>query len=175
MVSVCGFSALSNHLIYRNPPFHRIAQTVVRYAESPTRQDAAIGVPAVHYQNPAQDANIAWAFSRVPIEMRGNRGYYVWTALESEIQIASWLRRTGQNRQLRTIVLTDRYADERSPGDALSDESAARLLGPSWKLMYTETYEWHYEWRFYIFHTWRTRVWQQTPQTGFRIPFLGGG
>jgi hypothetical protein len=32
--------------------------------------------------------------------------------------------------------------------------------GVKWKLVEKQEYRWHYEWRFYIFHTWRTRVWQ---------------
>ena len=67
------------------------------------------------------------------------------------------------NPQLRTIILTDRNGDITDPKDPLSDESVQRILGPKWKLVQEEKYRWYYEWRFYIFHTWRTRVWTREP------------
>ena len=39
--------------------------------------------------------------------------------------------------------------------DPLSDKAIGRMLGGQWELVHEEKYEWHYEWRFYIFHTWR--------------------
>jgi hypothetical protein len=62
--------------------------------------------------------------------------------------------------------MTDRYGDETAPTDTISDESLLKVLndsarpGAKWKLVDEESYRWYYEWRFYIFHTWRTRVWQ---------------
>ena len=62
-------------------------------------------------------------------------------------------------------MLVDRDGDDVYP--QISDDELARRLGTQWKLVDEEKFEWHYEWRFYIFHTWRIRVWQrqETPVT----------
>jgi len=77
--------------------------------------------------------------------------------LTDSSRILAWLRSSVvSNAHLKTLVLTDRYGDLTDPKEPLSDEAVGRLLGPRWKLVYSESYNWHYEWRYYIFHTWRT-------------------
>jgi hypothetical protein len=50
--------------------------------------------------------------------------------------------------------------------DVLSDAAVGKLLGEEWRLVETERYAWHYEWRPYLFHTWRTRVWVRKGAAG---------
>ncbi len=69
----------------------------------------------------------------------------------------SFLRQNGANTSVKTIILTDRLGDLAS--GPLTDEAVSKLLGPGWKLVGEEEYNWYYEWRFYFFNTWRTRVW----------------
>jgi hypothetical protein len=64
------------------------------------------------------------------------------------------------NQRINTLVLTDRFGDLTADKEVLSDKYMEALLGPRWERVYEESYKWHYEWRFYIFHTWRTRVWK---------------
>ncbi len=85
-----------------------------------------------------------------------------WSTLSNADEIPLWLRNTTERPRIKTIILTDRYGDLTAPTDPLSNPSLASLLGPSWVLVHEESYRWYYEWRFYIFHTWRTRVWQRT-------------
>jgi hypothetical protein len=68
---------------------------------------------------------------------------------------------------MAAIVLTDRMGDlpdtltlpdGTKVTNWLSDAEIQKYLGPRWKLDSTTTYRWYYEWRFNIFHTWRTRV-----------------
>jgi hypothetical protein len=69
------------------------------------------------------------------------------------------LRLAKVSPEVEAIVLTDRNGDLSGPEDVLSDASVGRILGEEWKLVQTERYAWHYEWRPYLFHVWRTRVW----------------
>jgi hypothetical protein len=81
--------------------------------------------------------------------------------------VFQFLRRVRTRPEVKTIVLTDRHGDVTDPKDGLSNESLAARLGPAWKLVAEEEYELHYEWRFYVFNTWRTRVWRRVgPEAG---------
>jgi hypothetical protein len=101
----------------------------------------------------------------VPFSERGGRSggssSTSWPiGLDTESEVRGWMQNVASSgRQIQVIVLTDRYGDVTSEDDILSDQSLEKILGTRWKLVHAETYRWHYEWRFYIFHTWRTRVW----------------
>jgi hypothetical protein len=171
-VGVCGFASLSNHWVYRNPPLQRADAILLDYLDSKNMYATAVAVPPVHYPEPA--VNVASAIARhvIPLSPEdsaytpypGGRDNTFWPLnLNSEAAVASWLRTTANNPRIKTIVLTDRYGDlADNPADILSDPQVAKLLGSRWTLVRSETYTWHYEWRFYIFHTWRTRVFQLT-------------
>lgn len=171
-VGVCTYSSLSNHLTYRNAPLNRPAEMVEKVVKTQDRSTVAVAIPDVKYVEPA--VNVATTIARhiVPLSPEDEAYQPAYSSgrsmssfppnIETEYQVVSWLRTMQNNTRYRTIVLTDRYGDITDPGDMLSDESVTKLLGSGWKLVETEIYEWHYEWRLYIFHTWRTRVFKRT-------------
>lgn len=178
------FSALSNHLIYRNAPFNREAAILEQYIDPKDRFSAAVAVPAVKYPLPAENTATTIARHLVPgspsdlaympflnpdlrAPQRVPRDPSFWPPKITDAnEIITWLKTAVIfNPRLKTIVLTDRDGDLPAPTDPLSNKALANILGPRWKLVHEETYVWHYEWHFYIFHTWRTRVWQLAPIT----------
>ncbi|HVT80343.1 MAG TPA: glycosyltransferase family 39 protein [Phycisphaerae bacterium] len=173
VVAACTFSALSNHLFYRNAPFTRADAILEQYITKNERLATAVAVPEVKYPFPAENAGLIVArdlaagsledLSSRPVNQAGRSTYsdttYWPSGLDNEFEVRQWIERAAANRRIRVIVLTDRYGDVTAKNDILSDESLEKIMAPRWKLVHKETYEWHYEWRFYIFHTWRTRVW----------------
>jgi len=171
VAGVCGFSALSNHLIYRNTPYHRAAAILEEYIDPKNREAAAVAVPLVKYPEPAENTATTVARRLVPGSAedlayvpygRGDRLPWMWPPnLQTANQVVAWVRSAvANNGNLKVLVLTDRYGDLEDKDNPLSDEALGRLLGPRWELVREEKYAWHYEWRFYIFHVWRTRVWR---------------
>lgn len=171
-VGACTWSSLSNHLTYRNAPLNRPAEIVEQYIDQKNRSATAVIIPDVKFVEPA--VNVATTIARhvVPLSVEDEAYMPYGTArsismfppnLETEADFVRALRNAASNSRFRTLVFTDRFGDLTKPTDSLSDESVFKILGPQWKLVHSETYEWHYEWRFYIFHTWRTRVYQRTP------------
>lgn len=179
VAGVCAYSSLSNHLIYRNTPFHRHAAVLEKYITVENRYLTAVAVPEVKYPFPAQNMAVTMArhiapgsgedLMYVPFSERGGRSgssnSTSWPiGLDTESEVRDWMQNVAtSSRQIQVIVLTDRYGDITDEEDILSDQSLEKILGTRWKLVHTETYRWHYEWRFYIFHTWRTRVWVLDP------------
>lgn len=177
VAGVCTFSSLSNHLLYRNTPFQREAAILEKFIDPKDRFAAAVAVPEVKYADPAE--NTATTLARHVVPNSDQDDYMPWAAynragrdpsfwppgLSDEEEIVDWLKNGVANKpKPKLLVLTDRYGDLPADEDLLSNEAIAQILSPRWKLVYEERYTWHYEWRFYIFHTWRTRVWKlQTP------------
>ncbi len=176
VAGACTYSALSNHLMYRNVPFHREAAILEQFIDPQDRTTTAVAVPEVKYPDPAEYLASAVARRIVPWNTRdvvnvpyssfgrSVRESWMWPpGMADADDVLDWLKNdVAGNPRLKTLVLTDRYGDLADP-NPLSDEALGKLLGPRWQLVYRETYQWHYEWRFYIFHTWRTRVWKLTP------------
>jgi hypothetical protein len=172
-VGVCAYSSLANHLTYRNAPLNRQAEIVERIVKTQSRSSVAVAFPAVKYVEPA--VNVATTIARhvVPQSAEDQSYQPAYTTgrsisscpsdMATESQFANWLQNVSRTSRYTTIVMTDRFGDMTNPSHMLSDESVKRLLGPGWTLVETETYAWHYEWRYYIFHTWRTRVFKRTP------------
>jgi 4-amino-4-deoxy-L-arabinose transferase-like glycosyltransferase len=173
VAGVCAYSSLSNHLVYRNAPFNVPAEILEKYIDNTNRASAAVAVPPVKYADPAENFATTIARHVVP-GSREDQAYspypsshmpvsppYWPTNLNSPAQILSWVRSSVVgNSRLKLLVLTDRYGDLPKDQDIISNDALQRLLGDRWELVQEEKYEWHYEWRFYIFHTWRTRVWK---------------
>ncbi len=174
ITGLCTLSSLSNHLIYRNTPFNGSAAILEEYITKDDRSQTAIAVPDVKYPFPAENAATLMArhaapggvedLTYVPFPQNGrpvSADPSFWPIdLDNEFAVRQWLQTAVvPNHHLKVIVLTDRYGDITDPADILSNASLEKLLGPRWQRVHEETYVWHYEWRFYIFHTWRTRVW----------------
>jgi 4-amino-4-deoxy-L-arabinose transferase-like glycosyltransferase len=164
VVAVSVFSALSNFLVLRNAPYQRPAEIAMRYYDRNDKQSLAVGNPATAY--PQESEAITYTLAA------GVRPTPEWTPILAEEHwhrfihspndAANFVVHMHTQPTVNTIILTDRYGDITDPQDILSNDSLAKRLGPHWKLAEEETYRWHYEWRFYIFHTWRTRVWVRT-------------
>ncbi len=168
--TICTLSSLSNHLIYRNPPYHHADMIALRYMDQKRRTTTAVGGPVTAYPYPAHDVSTSSLRKVVPDSAEDDRisGANIWSSLGSEAACRSWLQSQllARGSSVDTIVLTDRYGDMTKETDLISDAAVEKMIaqavrnGVKWKLVYEENYRWYYEWRFYIFHTWRTRVWQ---------------
>ncbi len=172
---VCAFSSLSNQLLYRNAPFNRVAAAVMRYDDPKNPSSMSVAVPQVAYPHPAQDASMEAALQDIPGTL-GNRSgsAYRWSEPRTPAADQTWLRSMRNSSATKTIMLVDRDGDDVDA--SISDKSLADLMGPDWKLVDEESFQWHYEWALYIFHTWRLRVWQRNDQPARRraaalIPF----
>jgi 4-amino-4-deoxy-L-arabinose transferase-like glycosyltransferase len=172
VAGACAFSSLSNHLLLRNAPMHRGANILEKYIDNKNRNATAVAFPMVKYEKPTWNITPTIARHVVP-GSREDQAYqpyiadthrrdYLWpTDLMTQQDVASWvITQVKNNQRINTLVLTDRFGDLTADKDVLSDEYMKTLLGPRWERVYEESYKWHYEWRFYIFHTWRTRVWK---------------
>jgi hypothetical protein len=168
VVAASVFSALSNHLILRNPPFHRAAEIAMRYYDPAHKEALAVG--HVDLTTPGRAVPLAYDLAAHvrPLEGKAMIPYGNFDIVLNSSTVFHFLRSVRTRPEVKTIVLTDRHGDVRDPKDPLSNESLALRLGPAWKLSREEHYDLHYEWRFYVFNTWRTRVWQ-------RVGIGGGG
>ena len=90
----------------------------------------------------------------------------LWNVLPTNpVNAPQWLRTQAARPTIQTIILTDPFGDLTAQENPNSTASLNTLLGPRWKLVHEESYPIYFEWRFYIFHVWRTRVWQRMPAT----------
>jgi 4-amino-4-deoxy-L-arabinose transferase-like glycosyltransferase len=166
-------SALTNHLVYRNVPYGKVAEIAERFTPKEDRLSVAVGVPNGYHPYPAQNAALTVArkvrpgspddsqylASRAPRLWTG--GTIIWNTLASANAARNWVTINASRPRYKTLILTDPYGDQKSPDAPLSNEAIARLLGPGWTLAHEDSYRLYYEWRFYFFHTWRTRVWKR--------------
>ncbi|MGN6371165.1 MAG: glycosyltransferase family 39 protein [Phycisphaerae bacterium] len=166
VVAVCTISSLSNHLLIRNAPFNRTAEIAMQYFNPKQKRALAVGEPSIAYPQMVEPMTYEIAAGKRPFSdefFMPNEDLRM--GLYSPAESATFVIQMHNLPYIHTIVLTDRYGDITDPQDMLSDASLARRLGTKWKLVHEEKCEWHYEWRFYIFHTWRTRVWvREEPQ-----------
>jgi 4-amino-4-deoxy-L-arabinose transferase-like glycosyltransferase len=171
-VAACGFSALSNHLLLRNTPFQQPAAIAMRYYDPKHKESLAVGTPATAYPQESEEITYTIAAGDRPSTewdpiISGDR----WrSSLYGPAESVAFVTLMHNLPSVKTIILTDRYGDLTDPKDPLSNDSVAKRLGPQWKLAEEQTYRWHYEWRFYIFHVWRTRVWVRVPPTTAAAP-----
>lgn len=108
-----------------------------------------------------------------------------WKRNARDEEYIGFLYRIKRDPKIQTIIITDRNGDltdspfikiaasSKTPGlqgekldltnPSLPDEAVQKILGKDWKLDHSETYRWYYEWRYYFFHVWRTRVWIRRP------------
>jgi hypothetical protein len=167
-----GSAVLANQLTYRNAPFGRAAAIAAKYAGEGGFENVAIGNPAVSFLGEVDAATYPLALGKRPdpTELRktGRNGGVVYRlgAVASGRELAPepyatqrFLRLAKVTPEVDAIVLTDRNGDLLPGEDALNDEAVGKILGEEWTLVERERYAWHYEWRPYLFHVWRTRVW----------------
>ncbi len=174
IVVISIISLLSNQLIYRNPPYQITADIAEHYVDPDHRDSEAVAVPTGYYPAPA--ANAAFTLARkvrpgtpadidfAALQERRTVARYaeiLWDDIPSVPYFRSFILSASGRPGVKTIVVTDPYGDLTAPNDELSDTALARLL-PGWTLVHEESHPLYYEWRFYIFSTWRTRVWQRT-------------
>ena len=167
VTGACTVSALSNQLLLRNTPFARPAEIAMRYFDQEHPDALAVANPSCSYPQQVEFFTYTLAAGQRPAtDEKPVIPYGHWrSALYSPAGYLAFLTEMRSNAAIRTIIMTDRFGDLTSDTDLLSNARLASRLGPRWKLVDEEKYEWHYEWRFYIFHTWRTRVWQRVAAT----------
>ena len=191
VVCVCTLSALCNHLAYRLAPYQQTAELVKKYIDPAKKDQLAYGMPAVEFaSSSAQYPFVLDLGGKILPQSNANRmlnlpeydkvlpvGMVDTEILDAPGEAPPTLPRLGileTNAQflqrvaartrnpIQTIVLTDRVGG--GPNDLLSDDAAMKILGADkWELKETELNPWYYEWRFYIYHVWRTRVWVRKP------------
>ena len=170
------FSAGSNYFVYRNAPYLRVAEIAERFADPRDRLAEAVAVPDGFWPQPAMNAALtiargvrpgspedarfaAYTEKNVPAGARP-----LWNVLPTSPAYApQWVRTQAARTNIQTIVLTEPFGDLTAKDNPISTDSLNTLLGPRWKLVHEESYTLYFEWRFYIFHVWRTRVWQRVP------------
>ncbi|HVS70681.1 MAG TPA: glycosyltransferase family 39 protein [Phycisphaerae bacterium] len=170
----CAFvSLLTNQLTYRNAPFQRAAEIAARYADGGTWEHVAIGNPAVSFLGEVDVVSYTLALHKRPDpneRLRSSRTggvFYRLGAVNNARDLPAtpqsptvrFLRLAAIDPDVTVVVLTDRNGDLPADHAPLTDAQVGQVLGPEWSLVDTERYAWHYEWRPYLFHTWRTRVW----------------
>jgi 4-amino-4-deoxy-L-arabinose transferase-like glycosyltransferase len=167
VLAASTFSALSNHLLLRNTPFRQAADIAMRYYDPNNKQSLAIGTPATAYPQESEELTYTLAAGERPTTAWNPiiAGDHWHRSIYAPAESIAFVTLMHNLPSVKTIILTDRFGDLTDPKDPLSNDSLAKKLGPQWKLVETQTYEWHYEWRFYLFHTWRTRVWTRIPPT----------
>jgi 4-amino-4-deoxy-L-arabinose transferase-like glycosyltransferase len=166
-------SALTNHLVYRNVPYGRAAEIAERFTPKEDRLAVAVAVPISYHVPPSENAALTvarhlrpgspedtqYVAARYPKLWTG--GTVLWNTLSSPSTVRSWLAINATRARYHTLVLTDAHGDLDDPAGPLSNASIAKTLGPGWTLVHEESYRLYFEWRFYIFSTWRTRVWKR--------------
>jgi hypothetical protein len=177
VLAVCTVSSLSNHLIYRQAPWQRTADVMRAYYDPKHPGALALGWTQTAYPHTADVMHYQIAAGQRP----GPEGSWFpsraqWSERLNDMTYLNFIRGTRLDSDVSVIVMTDRLGDEmpRAGGatahgisdaeiDKILNDQRARRNGYAWKLVRAETYPWYYEWRFYLFHTWRTRVWVRQP------------
>ena len=178
VVAVSLVSAASNYFVYRNAPFQRVADIAERFVDPHDRTAQALAVPDGYWPQPAMNAALTIARGVRPGSAEDARfaayseksvpagAQPLWNVLPtSPASAPQWVRAQTARANIRTIVLTDPFGDLAARESPISTASLNALLGPRWKLVHEESYRLYFEWRFYIFHVWRTRVWQRVGET----------
>jgi hypothetical protein len=160
-------SACSNYFVYRNPPYHEAAEIAARYYDRKNPGALAIGhLKLTNVGDP--QANIieqSYALARHARPTGSPRDVFV-PARNFQLEardagmLISFVKRVSQGDEVRTIVVTDKAGDVTAPTELLSNEAILERLGPTWKLVEEQLYNSYCE-RFYLYNTWRTRVWQR--------------
>ncbi len=180
VILISLISASTNYFIYRQTPWQPTAEVLASYgntADADKRKSVALGTPFTRF--PAAVDQIAYdlASKTVPDPEALDKLEFFpklqWERALDDNAIVPFLDRVRRNPQVKIIVLTDRNGDVDEP--PLSNASVNSRLGASWKLVHEESYRWYYEWRYYLFNTWRTRVWerQTNPPSAPSSPLSG--
>ena len=161
VAAASGFSALSNHLIYRNPPFQRAADIAAEYFDPAKRTTLAVGHVDLTYPGKVVPLVYDLAQKIRPL------GPGSWFLSFENFQV--WLDNPDQALNFRApCAPTPRCRPSCSPTAAeisptglifFPTTTSAKGWARGWKRMKEEEYQLHFEWRFYIYNTWRTRVW----------------
>lgn len=170
IVAASTFSALSSHLIFRQPPWHKTIAAALPYYDRNAKQKIAVGTPAIRHPGTTDLFMYQTALDVRPGV--NNEQPFLWNKWARglyDTEYDNWLRQLRWDDEVEVVVLTDRLGDQSDPAHPISNDRALALLNRrgaqnrQWRLVYEEHYRWHYEWRFYIFHTWRTRIWVKDP------------
>jgi len=168
-VMLCAGFSLTNHLMYRTAPWQvtaeitRDIQKTLPSTQAP-RDPVMVLLPRTRYPG---DAPIYTFFSVFGVRPPVGSEWPSWHLMNVTLRVPDdheylrSLERMRNNRRVPAIVVTDRQGDLNT-GD-LTTESVQSKLGPNWMLVSETLYPMHYEWRFYIFNCWRTRVWVRQP------------
>lgn len=157
--------ALTNHLMYRQHPWQQTAEIALKVKTDlpATTQPADRVMVLIPFMRYAGEAPLYNFYSVFGLRLDEPPAAPSWQKLELSprtIRDDDYIRtidRARANRRLRAIVITDRLGDL-NDGD-MTDEQIQNRLGPEWKLVDENICRLNYEWRYYIFHEWRTRAW----------------
>lgn len=160
VTGVCLASSLSNHLVYREAPWERVARITVKYYDPAKPGALLVGTPESRF------AGFAYVYSfsevrgarpsRVGEDAQGFPNSQEYRDIAGE-QVPELVDLARTNKSVAVMALTDREGD--TDQGVLSSGSISRRLGSGWRQVEEERFRRYYPWRFYIFDTWRTRVW----------------
>lgn len=158
VLAISTASALTNHLLYRQTPWSRTANVIMRHYEKDRPEALRVILPVTAHAGISDVYTFDLARGERPGYSNRYNNKLRWT-VASDREYRNQVEAQLWNPRVRVLIVTDRLGEFTDAKHPLSNESLGGLLGPDWQLASEETYRWHYEWRFYIYHTWRTRVW----------------
>ncbi|MCL2645526.1 MAG: glycosyltransferase family 39 protein [Phycisphaerales bacterium] len=173
-------SACSNYFVYRNPPFHIAAQIATKPDYFDAKNRKTLAVAHLNLTIPGVVIPVTYALAR-HVRPMSDGSYFLPEqnfayGMYEIARLHDFLRRTRTTPEIHTIIITDKCGDLTPATESLSTESLSLKLGPNWKLVEEKSYRLYFEWRFYVYNTWRTRVWQRIPPPApSSVPGFAGG
>jgi 4-amino-4-deoxy-L-arabinose transferase-like glycosyltransferase len=161
VLAVSLASALTNHLIYRVYPVNEQARIAAeRFDAKDPRQmrSLALGSPLVAHPDLIDEYADMQAVGMRPLpnDRAIERSWMLSRGMRDADEYVHFLNRARRDPRVKTIVLTDRDGD--IPDGPMSNEVLSAAL-PGWSMISEEHYNMYYEWHYYLFSVWRTRVW----------------
>lgn len=159
------FSSFSSLLVYRQAPWQVTAEVCREYLQKHPEIDGkrdtlTVYLPRVRYAGDASTYTFYSVFGMrpsVPPEGVTWRKLNLSTRMMDEGEYVRSLMRIKNNRRIQAFVMTDRLGDQ--VAGSLSDSELQNILGPQWHVAKEIRYLHFYEWRYYLFSQWRTRLW----------------
>jgi uncharacterized membrane protein len=170
VLAVSLASALTNHLIYRVYPVNeeaRIAASHFDPKDPKQKRSLALGSPWMAHPDLIDEYADIEALGIRPHngDYAIERTWMLVRGMRHADEYSYFLTRARRDHRVKTIVLTDREGD--ITDGPLSTEALSSAL-PGWTMVSEKRYNIYYEWHYYLFSVWRTRVWVKNGTAGER-------
>ena len=178
LVALALAGSLMNHITYRQNPWLPTTSALSRYYRPDLQHKVAIALPYTRFANETNTMALLTVLNQ-PIRRGNGLRTRAWDDLSTYVDFSlhraspaeyrEWARRAKDWTDGRVLIMTDDMGENerRTVGKPQSEKERGtmangeiqKILGPDWVLMEEQQYRWHYEWRYYFFTNWRTRVW----------------